>query len=382
MQFRNSVLNISKRNKYYLTIHTIINKTRLAINNFPYIYINNNSSSIFDINKKINLSLKNNTNKLDRSIIPKISIIIYCNEIKFLKETLISIIEQKNFSSFEIIIIYDSIEKMYFNANFKFNNIFIFNNLNQKGLIYSFVIGVLASKGKYILNFQTGFTLAKKDTLLKLYELANNKNIDVLEFNLLINKDNYINDGSLKLYKCHHYNSSLNTNIIKYNKNYKEIDQDKELLINKLIRNDIYKDIIQKYQLFKYNKIIFNNYDDILIFLLNKRKIVFKRVNIFGVIKNINYINASKLNTLANNEKQKILDAIFYINFLFDNSANDNKEKKIIYNEYVNKLGLIYNKYILKSNQSIILFKKFIECKYINEIEKNELSFFYNSLFN
>ena len=81
VQFRNSVLNISKRNKYYLTIHTIINKTRLAINNFPYIYINNNSSSIFDINKNINLSLKNNTDKLNRSISPKISIVVYCNEI-------------------------------------------------------------------------------------------------------------------------------------------------------------------------------------------------------------------------------------------------------------------------------------------------------------
>ena len=81
VQFQNSVLNISKGNKNYLTIHTIINKTRLGINNFPYIYINNNSSSIFDINKNINLSLKNNTDKLNRSISPKISIVVYCNEI-------------------------------------------------------------------------------------------------------------------------------------------------------------------------------------------------------------------------------------------------------------------------------------------------------------
>lgn len=63
VQFQNSVLNISKRNNYHLNIYTIINKTKLGIINFPYININNNSLSIFDINKKNNFPLKNNTDE-------------------------------------------------------------------------------------------------------------------------------------------------------------------------------------------------------------------------------------------------------------------------------------------------------------------------------
>ena len=73
--------------------------------------------------------------------------------------------------------------------------------------------------------------MTKKDILLYLYRSAEDNDIDILEFNLLINKDDYINENSFSLYRCNHFNSSLNTTIIKYNKNYKEIDQEKELFI-------------------------------------------------------------------------------------------------------------------------------------------------------
>ena len=379
LYFQNTIFNLSTKNGQF--INHRLNKTKLNKIYFQYIYINN-SFHILDINKIIKIKLKKNKKQLKKDVHPKISIIIYCNEIKFLEQTLISIIEQKDFFSYEIIIVYDNIDKMCSSDNFKYDNIHIINNFNQKGIMYSFSIGVLASKGQYILSLQSGYTLAKTDILIKLYSYAIDKQIDILEFNLLINKDDYIKENSLNLYKCFHFNSSLNTNIIKYNKKYKEIDQEKELLINKLFLSEIYKDIVDDYKLFKYEETIYNYFDDILFFLLNKKTYFFQHANIFGVIKNIKNVNALELNQLINNEDQKMNDFIFYINFLFDNSANEYKDKKFIYSEYINRLSLINNKLLPKSNKSIILFQRFMKSKYINNLDKLELEFFYNSLNN
>ena len=49
--------------------------------------------------------------------------------------------------------------------------------------MYSFIIGTLSSKGKYILHFQSGYTLTKEDILLYLFRTAEDNQIDVLEFN-------------------------------------------------------------------------------------------------------------------------------------------------------------------------------------------------------
>ena len=361
-RFQNRIFNISK--------------------SFKYLY-DNNSCFFLDINEIYKRKLKKIKVQSKKIILPEISIIIYCNEIKFLDQTLVSIIEQVNFFLYEIIIVYDNIDIKCFSPDLKyvFDNIFFINNLNRKGIIYSFSVGALASKGKYILNFQTGYTLANNNILSKLYNFSIDKKIDILEFNLLINKDDYIYQNSFNLYKCSHLNSSLNTSIIKYNTNYNEIDQEKEL-INKLFRSEVYKDIIYKYKLAEYENIIYNYFDDILYFLFNKKEYIFHRLNIFGTIKNIKIIKAIKLNNITKNIQIKRNDSIFYINFLFDNSANEYNDKNFVYNEYINKLSLISNKLLPETNQSFILFKKFMECKYIKYLDKLELAFFYKSLNN
>ena len=376
LNFQNLIVNKSKICEKNMLFW--INKKNAKKMNFNHISIINSYTTI-NIKKIIR---KNNINQNDKAFSPKISIIIYCKELKFLNQTLFSIIEQKKFLHFEIIIIYDNLYKMCLSSNFKYNNIFIINNFSQKGIMYSYAVGTLVSKGQYIINCQSGYSFSKSDILMKLYNKANKKKIDVLEFNLLINKDDYIKEDSFQLYKCHHFNSSLNSDIIKYNKNYKEIDQNKELLINKLIRSEIYKEIINKYKLFKYKKKIYNYYDEILIYLLNKNNYVFEHINIFGIIKNINQVNSLKLNQIMINNKQKALDTIFYINFIFENSDDSYQDKKFVYEEYINRLSLVNNHFITKSNQSIKLFKKLIRCEYINEIDKRELEFFYASINN
>jgi hypothetical protein len=152
----------------------------------------------------------------------------------------------------EIIIIYDNyIDNIEHNDLIyiedyikKFPFIKLINNKKIKGILYSISLGVLNAKGNYILVSQATYTLTNENILNQLYKKIINGNIDILEFNLLIDKN-----ISLSLYKCSHFKSNINIDSIKYNKLIEEIDQDKELLFNKLIKSDLFKILLKLFYL-------------------------------------------------------------------------------------------------------------------------------------
>ena len=306
-------------------------------------------------------------------------------EYKYLDETINSI-QNQNFSHYEIILVYDNKEQNDINLIQKYSkdnpNINIINNKNKKGIVYAISIGVLSSKGKYILILEPIIILTKQNILNELYNIISGGKTDILEFNLLINNQEIINNNNLIIYKCSHFKSEFNLKIIKYNKNYLSIDQHKDLLINKLIKTDLFKRIIKEYNLNELQREVYNYYDNIFLYILQKSKIKFSRTNIFGVIKNINYSNSLKINNIIENKKQKIKDSIFYINFIFKNSNNSFKDKKFVLNEFFNVMSIIYNKFNSISKEAYTLYKKFMKCPYINKTDKKYLNLFYNSLIN
>ena len=366
--------------KFY---NEIINQ--ININNSLH---NNLSKSIYNSSYRPNT--KNNKYIINKGISYRIrkieiSVIIFCIEYNNIDKTLISIINQI-FNNYEIIIIYDNNDKYNYNYIKKFSsnydNIKIINNFKKKGLLYSYSIGVLNAKGEYILMLQSGYTLSDKNVLHKLYYNSINNNIDILEFNLLINEDDNIKNSSLDLYKCLHFKSKIDLKMIKLNKHFMEIEQQKELLVNKFIRTKTFKNIIYKYKLNIYENCIYNNYEDIIFYLLNKNKIKFKYLNLNGIIQNINDIKVLELTNIKIKKNQIINDYIFYINFLFDNSNETFDDKKYALNEFINILNIIYNKFDKISESSIKLIKKFFNSNYINEEDKSELKFLFYSLIN
>jgi hypothetical protein len=99
----------------------------------------------------------------------------------------------------------------------------------------------------------------------------------------------------------------------------------------------------------------------------------------------IKYKNNNEIYNLNNkfkNNKQIIIDSLFYINFLFDNSDNTNISKKFVLNEYYNIMSVIHNKYNTIIKESYQLYKKFINCEFISNEDKNNLKLYYNSLIN
>ena len=155
--------------------------------------------------------------------------------------------------------------------------------------------------------------LTKQNILNDLYDLVSDRNIDILEFNLLINNQETINSNNLVLYKCSHFKSEINLDVIKYNKNYLTIDQHKDLLINKLIKSDLLKRLIKEYNLNEFQREVYNYIDNLILYLLQKSNNKFLRTNIFGVIKNINHSNSLNINKIIEDKKQKVKDSIFYI---------------------------------------------------------------------
>ena len=349
-------------------------------NTTKYLQYNNDYVIIYNYQiMNVNREIKNAVNET------KISIIIICSEFTYLDKTINSI-ENQNFNDFEIIIVYDNNNQSnldlinnYINT---YRNIKLINNNDKKGYIYSVSKGVLSSKGKYILIFESSYTLAKEISLNEIYNEIIINDTDILEFDILINNHQNISKNSLSIYKCSHYESEINLTKIQFYEDYIGIDIQKELLANKLIKANIFKDIIYKYKLNKIPRKIYNYYDDIFLFALKNSSYLFKHINIFGVIQNYYNLNSLNISNKIKEKNQKIKDTIFYINFLYENSPDTFEEKEIVIKEFYNVMNIIYNKFNRITKESYNLYDKFINCKNITQSNKDLLKFYYLSLIN
>ena len=363
-------LEITDKYKIYLTYELLMNSTEFnSIMNYQYNPEQVTKKEIIKSGTKFN-----------------ISIIIYLNEFNFLENTIKSI-EYQNFSNYEIILIFDNedINELYKIEKYikSFNNTKLINNNETLGLYYSYSNGITKSKGDYILLLKSGFTFSNFFILDKLYKNIINDKIDILEFNLLINYNgNNTTGDALSIYKCSHANTEMQLNFFKYNLNYKNVDEEKEILTNKLIKSSLLKDSIRKFSFNKKKNKLYNYFDEIILFILNKPENKFKRIEDYCMIGYINALRNSTLFNIINTHTQIYKDSLFYINFIFDNSNNTYESKKIVLYEYYNTLGFLYNKFIEKKNETIQLYQKFINCKFISKEDKDELEFYYKSLSN
>ena len=108
----------------------------------------------------------------------------------------------------------------------------------------------------------------------------------------------------------------------------------------------------------------------------------FKHTDAFGIIKYKYNKQKNKLYDILNDKIQIYIDSLFYINFLFENSEDSFKSKSFVLNEFYNIMSIIYNKFNTITEESKILLKKFINCKYISSEDKETLKFYYHSLIN
>ena len=166
--------------------------SKLSLNSEIYNFWNNSSYLIREsqLENISNIKISNYTLKSNNVEAPIFSIIIIFIDSKTYEMTIESI-QKQNFTNYEIIIINNLDEKLDIlkqNRNYK-----IINNKPKQGLIYLYSIGILTSKGKYIMTLKSGYILTQINTLNDLYEISKDNSVDIFEFNLLISEEDLEN---------------------------------------------------------------------------------------------------------------------------------------------------------------------------------------------
>ena len=350
------------------------------INEPNEIIYQNNSISDVDVNELNNiknyinnLQLINTNEGFDKYENPKISIIIpIYNNGKNIEKSLLSIYNQ-NFKEIEILLIDDfSTEKSDLNINqlmSKFHSTLLFKNEKNKGTLYSKIQGILKAKGKYILFLYPGDFFTKNDVFSSLYEQAEKDDIDILGFSSLLNKG-----------KCvHHYkdiklmDKEIN-NLIMYNVTKDDVNRVGDVIFNYFIKSELLKTAVEEIDddYLQEKNIRFNS-DFYLLYLLGKKAKNFKQ------IKNIFYYSSKKWDEKwrENDLNMRCLNYINYIDFLFNKTIDDFKEKKIVLYELQNWiLNTKCRKNDFIREQALNLVRLISEKKYVPNKYKKDLFLF------
>ena len=362
---------LSLKDKIYLK-----KKFKIKENCGHYGHLNLNQKSILnelesekDIYKYINQTIQ-------------ISIIIVIQSNLENISKLINLLNSQNFIFFEIIFVFDAIKRniliLLLKYLQKFQHIKIIKNNIKKGKINSISKGIMIAKGKYIIILDEKSLFLERNSLKTIYDIIKNNELDILEFDLykIIHKS-YIN-----LYKCKHYSSKFNFTKIKYNKKINDIDINKELLTNKIIKTNYLRNCLKKYKLNEVNEIIDNYYNEIYTFILESNTPKYNHTSSVRLFKNNSDFDKFKFNDFSSSNKQIIKEVVFYINFIFENSKDTYEEKESVLSEFFNVLNIMFNKFTKTSESSIKLFKKFMNCNFISDKNKILLDFYCKSLIN
>lgn len=264
---------------------------------------------------------------------PKVSFIISVyNKEKYLKPFLFSI-QNQNLKDFEIIIVDDcstdkSIEII---KEFRKNDkrIKLIENKINMGSLYSRYKGFSHSKGEFIIFFDSD-DIVLKNGILKAYNYIKNKNLDIVQFNSILEKNNTPFVINKRYYK--YYNIIINQPILSYIFYYDEYNSKgneyNTALWDKIIKREVV------FNSFKYigeqllnEKISIEN-DVIILFSLFKNSKSFQYIDEFGYyyfFTNTDSITNTRYNPTKSNQ---IIHSIFInIKFLYENTGNSYFEK-------------------------------------------------------
>jgi hypothetical protein len=205
----------------------------------------------------------------------------------------------------------------------KFPSISLYQNQNNKGLLYSKLKGILKAKGKYILFLYQNDFFTKKDAFNILYEEVEKNNLDILGFSSLLNEGKYI----------HHFNEIENISQIIYNITTEGVRRTGDVIFNYFIKNDILKNILEQINE-KYLKTITNyNSDFFLLYLISKNT-----NHNYKQIKDILYYSSRNWNKKWEESEINIrcLSYYNYLEFLYNKTDDNYDEKKIVIYELDN----------------------------------------------
>ena len=298
----------------------------------------------------------NNMNKLNNNYIPKITIFVpIYNKAKYLKRS-ISSIQRQTLKDIEIILVNDCSTDDSFKIINEFaqkdERIKIINNTKNSGLLFSRAMGIINSKGEYLMDLDPDDQLLGKNNLDYLYNTAKKLNVDFITFFIFF-LPNRIKSGQYFEFNI----------IVKQPELFKSAFKDNILkdfyITNKLVKREI---LIKAFNAFK-NEIYgekWNYHEDniwsILIYKYSNSS-VFVDKNVYCYYsKNIDSEMYNRGNVLE-------LKNLIYKNEMIKKILNNKEEEQYVINEH-----LVHLK-IFEEHINLIRQNKEIKDKIINDLK-------------
>ena len=275
---------------------------------------------------------KNNNNH-----IPKVSVFIAVyNKENYLHNTIESI-QNQTLKDIEIIAVddcsTDNSLKVLKKMAKKDSRIKIVNYEKNRGPLYARAMGILNSKGEYLLNIDADDILYGKDTLEFLYNRANKSNIDVILYSRLITHTDGFKQVSIR---CKTFNRIIRQPEL-YQIAFNQNNQLKDYLIwNKFIKKEVYLKAYKAYEK-RINGENWIHYDDNIWSVL-----IHKYANTMECVNKTLYIHMLNPTSLTNKigsltEVKSVIDRYE----MFKEIYNSTEEKKYLIKEYDNLIYLI-----------------------------------------
>ena len=306
----------------------------------------------------------NNVNNLKKSNIPKITIFLpIYNKAKYLKRSIGSI-QRQTLQDIEIILVNDCSTDDSFKIINEFaqkdERIKIINNSKNHGLLYSRAMGIINSKGEYLMDLDPDDQLIGKNNLKFLYNTAKRLNVDFITFFIFylpnrIKSGKYFEFNTIvkqpELFQSAFRNDCINDFYIT-NKFIK-----KEILIKAFnaFKNKIYgekwnyyEDNIWSILIYKYsNSSVFVNKNVYCYYSKNTDSEIYNKGNILE-LKNLIYKNEMIKKILNNKEEEKyvIHEYLAHLN-IFEEHISIIKQNNEIKDKTINDLKGLMNNYTL-----------------------------------
>jgi glycosyltransferase involved in cell wall biosynthesis len=334
------------------------------------------------LNKCLEGIIKNITFK--NSLRPKISILVPVYNSQRTIKSAIRSIQNQNMIDIEIILINDFskdnssqiIEKI----QEQDPRIIIINNKKNMGILYSRSIGVLKSRGKYILNLDHDDMFFDEDVFDKIYQSAERGYFDIISFMEVEGNDYYINIKDMKDGICtnHPHNLIIRQPELSYytlfkNEEFSLVDIQ---IWGKLFKTKVYKAAVNLLGQKRYSVLNIINEDMIGIFAICNIAQSYKYIRKYGLF---HFTSNSTTSQTISKEHYMEME-VFFCDVIFDLSIANSKKysaiiairlRKMFYFSLSKDITKRYLLYVLKK----ILNSKFVEKKYKEKIIKEYKEF-------
>lgn len=310
---------------------------------------------------------------------PKITVIIpIYNSQNSIKLSLASILYQ-NMTNFEIILINDysnDNSSIIINEMKKFDNrIKIINNHRNMGTLYSRSIGALNAKGKYIFALDNDDLFSNEYIFETIFNIAEKDNYDIVEFKAFAipSYKPKFSDIKQNYFNFHPNNLVLHQpelSIFPISRNNKYFIND-FLVWGKCIKTTLYQKSVNTLGKKRYS---INNCwteDATIIFIIFNLANSYIFVSKYGIF----HLSSKITSSFVLSREHKIFTEIYFLEIIIEFLKDIEKNKKlIIYKAYdiLDKIKPYKLSEVNKKYLNLVL-KKIIDCKYINQNDKENV---------